>query len=678
MAFDISRRQLLGNAVLLGGATALLGACTSKGGASPSSTSVAGTSIEGYDVISDRSKFPTTFHERPEFAAQVAAGKLPPVDQRIGQDPLVIRAQSVGKYGGQIRMGMVSNDSDNADILAGPDSLLFFDHTGKTIIPNIALGYELSGDFKQLTLHLRNGMKWSDGHPFTADDLVFWRNDVNLDDDIGYQSGALTIGGENVTMEKVDDYTVLFTSPMPYSTLPDQLAGSSDVSGTYYNGQSVGGGFAPKHYLSQYLPKYTSEAEANKRAKAAGFDGWVSYLLNQNTWFYNPDLPTVMPWVITQSTQKDLAEFAANPYSIWVDTAGNQLPYVSQVSIANTQSSDVLALNCVSGQYDYQDRGLTVASLPVLISNQKRSDYTIHRAADDVMDCAVLLCLSYDGEMGDLIRTLEFRRALSLAIDREAVNDTYFLGTSVPSATMCSDQSIYYPGPGWRTKWATHDVQQANALLDGLGLTKRDSSGFRLLPSGKDRIRIEMQSTTKADFPTMGQMIVRHWAQIGVDAFSDVIDGALSTDRAKANQLMATVNNVYGVEEPFLGPNGFLPVVYGGTVASTMGYKYSQWFITGGAKGEEPPDSLKTLKDAVTQYNTGVSLPREKRIDLGKQLFRTHADQVWTIGVVGMGLQDYGMYYTKNSIQNVPATIHNSDQTNNTSLVMPMAFYYNQ
>ena len=142
--------------------------------------------------------------------------------------------------------------------------------------------------------------------------------------------------------------------------------------------------------------------------------------------------------------------------------------------------------------------------------------------------------------MGDLIRTTDFRRALSLAVDRDQVNETFFLGTSIPSCTMVSDDSPYFPGQDWRRKWADLDIDQANEMLDGIGLSKRNGDGFRMLPSGKGPVRVEMQSTnTKADFPTWGEMIRRHWVKIGIDSSSDLVDGTLLYERAQANKVMA-------------------------------------------------------------------------------------------------------------------------------------------
>jgi peptide/nickel transport system substrate-binding protein len=679
---EISRRALLRNTAYLGGGALVLSACTSDG----SSGDVSGTGsglpeIEGGEVILDPSRFPTSFQERPEFAEQVAAGNLPPVAERIGQDPLVIQpVHEVGSYGGTLRRGFIGvEDVQNANLFcAGPDNLLYWDFRHENVIPNIAREFEMSSDFTELTLHLRRGMRWSDGEPFTADDIIFWRDDINLDPSIGAPSASLRVNNEDVVVEKVDDFTVVFRCPAPFAALPEFLAGGGDLGGLSYGGPFGGGGFAPKHYLSKFHPKYTSEAAANAAAGDAEFDSWQSYLLNQNSWYLNPDLPMVTPWVVTRPINEPPWEFAPNPYSIWVDVEGNQLPYIGEITMSDTADVQVMALRAVAGDYDFQDRGLQVESLPVLVKNESKSDYTIYQAPDEVVDCAVVLNLAYekDPEIGELLRTVEFRRALSLGVDRHQINETFFLGTSVETATVPPESSEYFLGEEWRTKWATHDVEQANQLLDQVGLTERDGDGFRMLPSGRDRIRLEIQSTaSKVDFPAIGETIRRQWRQIGIDGSSETLDGLLLSERITANEVIATVNFIVGTEEPSLAPYNIVPAI-AGPVSSLMGPPYSEWFLSDGAGGIKPPASVGQLIEAVELYREGLQKPKEERVELIKQMCQIHADQVWSIGIVGFGLSSYGLYYAKNNLGNVPARFINNAQMKNPTTTLPMTFYY--
>jgi peptide/nickel transport system substrate-binding protein len=635
--------------------------------------------IEGGEVITDPSRFPTMFSESPEFAALVSAGKLPPVAERVGSDPLVIRpVRSIGTYGGTLRRGFFGvGDHVNATrFCAGPDNLLYWDYKMEKVIPNLARDFEVSADKRVLTLHLRRGMKWSDGMPFTADDIVFWREDISLNKDLG-GSIVLRPDDREVIVRKVDDYTVEYLSPVPYPLLPALMAGYTDVGGMANNGALGGGGYAPKHYLSRFHPKYTSQAQADRLAAEARFNGWASYFKDRFSWEFNTELPALTPWIVTRPINQPPWTFEANPYSIWVDAHGNQLPYIRTISMGDAGSIEIIALRAVAGEYDFQDRHLAVSNLPVLLQNQDRGNYTVHRAPLSEMDFGVRINLAYDADktLGDLLRTADFRRALSLGVDRDQINTAFFLDTSKPSATMAADNSRYFPGPEWRTKWATHDPAQANSLLDKLGLTAKDGNGFRLRPDGGDRIRLDYQSAQSFnDFPGIGEMIRNHWRAIGIDLVVQTVEGNLLTERTLSNELMLSGHQV-GTDDPFLRPDTLLPTVTN-AYTGMIGIPYAKWFASAGKDGIEPPEPVALLKDAMALYRKGLAGSDEDRIRIGQNLFKLYADQVWTIGVVGFGIGIYGIYTANNRLGNVPARILNTLHQKTPSNALPMTFYY--
>jgi peptide/nickel transport system substrate-binding protein len=683
-----TRRDFLRHVTYAGGGALLLAACTGtqKLSERPGEAGLTGRNgvpglpdIEGGEVITDSAMIPKAFSESPEFAALVSAGKLPEVAARIGQDPLVIKpVRDIGKYGGTLRRGFFGvGDSVNASrFCAGPDNLLYWDFKFQKVVPNIARDFEMSADSKVLTLHLRRGMRWSDGTPFTADDILFWRTDMSLHKDIG-RSTVLRPGGKDVTVRKLDDFTVEFVSPTSYPLLPALMAGYTDVGGLATNGANGGGGYAPKHYLSKFHPAYTSQAQVDKLAAEAGFTGWASMFKDRSSWHLNPDLPVLTPWVVSQPINKPPWTFKANPYSIWVDTEGNQLPYIHTISMANAESTEVISLRAAAGEYDFQDRHLGVASLTVLIENQERGQYTVHRAPMTELDFGVRLNLAYDKEkdLGDLIRNVDFRRALSLGIDREQINAGFFLDTSTPTATMAADDSKYFPGEEWRTKWATHDPEMANTLLDRIGLTAKDGDGYRLRPNGNGRIRLDYQSVKAFnDFPGIGEMIRGHWQEIGIDLNVQTVESNLLIERTLGNSLMLSGHQV-GTDDPFLRPDTLLPTVTN-NYPGMIGIPYARWFASGGTDGVEPPESMRLLKDAMEMYRQGLTAPEEERTRLGQELFKMHADQVWSIGVVGFGLGVYGIYVASKKLGNVPARISNTLHQKTPSDAFPMTFYY--
>ncbi|HZC73851.1 MAG TPA: ABC transporter substrate-binding protein [Jatrophihabitans sp.] len=680
-ASDFTRRRFLGSAALAGGGALLLASCTNDGSSDRNGTTNPTASpslppLQGAELVTDTGSFPTKLSESPEFAQRVAAGKLPSVSERIGQDPLVLKpVGEVGKYGGELRRGMVGVDENNGGrFCSGPDSLLYWDYKFEKVVPNLAKGYEFSSDNKVMTLHLRRGMKWSDGSPFTADDVVFWYEDIDLNTDIGSGAGSLRTSAGQIQIKKADDFTVEYVCPVPYRVLPRMLAGSFDIGGLANCGFAGLGGFAPRHYLTKYLPKYGTEAGVTKAAKAAGFDTWQLYLLHLMDWAQNPALPMLSPWVTTRPATKAPWTLAANPYSIWVDTAGNQLPYIPTITIEDAGNTQVLNLHEVGGQYDFEDRSLALSSLPVLVKNQERSSYTVYRAPSNDMDAGFRVNLAYakDKTIGDLLRETDFRRALSLGVDRDEINQIHFLGTSHPSANMVADSSPYFPGSEWRTKWATHDVARANKLLDGMGLSKKDSDGYRLRPDGKGRIELEaLGNQSYTDFAAVAQTVVPQWKKIGIHLAVQTVDPTLLVQRILANEVMFQCIGAI-TTDVFINAGPILPVV---GVSGAIGQPYAQWLTTDGKEGTKPPASLR-IEDGWRMYQEGLTAPDARRIELGKEIYKLHADLVWGIGFVGQGLALYGLYCATNKLGNVPQRMVNDTIAITPAIARPMTFYY--
>jgi len=673
---NITRRGFLGGAALTGGLVVLEGCSLAGDGGGTAGGPSGLPPIEGGTVITDRAAFPTKFSESPGFAAMTASGKLPPVAQRIGQDPLVIKpVHGIGKYGGELRRGFITvGDLQNGRRFAtGPDTLLYWDYQFKNVVPNLAREYELSDDAKVLTLRLRRGMRWSDGHPFTADDIIFWREDINLNPDLSPGASFLSTEDGPVEVRKVDDYTVEYVAPVPHPVLPRLLAGNI-TAGLSSDNVMGEGGYAPKHYLSQFLPKYTSEAEVSKKAKAAGAASWELYLEQRMDWSANVELPVLGPWKLTRPVNNAPWVLEANPYSVWVDTKGNQLPYIPKITMRDAGNPEVLKTQAVSGAYDFQDRGLDLSALQVLVQNQKRSSYTVYRAPSTNLDLLVRLNLAYDKDktIGELIRNVDFRRALSLGIDRDEVNKTFLLDTGTPSATMVADDSPYFPGRDWRSKWATHDVKQANQLLDKIGLTEKDGEGYRLRPDNKQRVRMDFDVVkSNLDYPGVAELIKRNWRDIGIDVTVKVGDNVAFANAILGNTMMLNVLGGISVDV-FLDRVGVLPT---GNVQGAMGLPYGRWLESGGKKGTRPPKSLG-LEEAYELWQSGLRADEARRVEIGREIFKMHADMVWSIGLVGFGIGVYGLYLAKNNLGNVPRRMINGNLIRTPSNALPMTFYF--
>jgi peptide/nickel transport system substrate-binding protein len=636
--------------------------------------------LEGPEVVTDPAKQPTRFNEAPQLAALVKAGKLPPVAERVGQDPLVIRPlHEIGKYGGAWRRGFTGPADfwNGYRCCSGPDHLLFWDFTGDKVTPNIAKGYEMQDGGRTLVLHMRRGMKWSDGKPFTADDVIFWFEDIYRNKDlVPTPSAAMAISGKQGAIEKVDAYTVKFKFPEPYFMLPDMLAGSTDLGGQAWRGALGLGGYAPAHYLKQFHPKYAGQAEVDKKVKDLKFDSWVRMFLFKNDWSLNPELPVVSPWKTVTPANTATWTLERNPYSVFVDTAGNQLPYIDRVVLTLAENLEVINLRALAGEYDFQERHLDLAKVPVFLENQQKSGYKLYLDPGDYGgDMIIKFNLSYeaDPEIAKWMNTTDFRRALSLGIDRDQINETFWLGTGTPGSVVPVDSNKYNPGPQYRKLWATLDVKKANAMLDKIGLEKKDAEGYRLRTDGKGRLRIEIMTLGGQflQFTQIAEMVREQWKKIGIDLTVQEVERSLALKRTAANEQQLGAWNNDGSEHLFTFPLHVFPFEIAAVASS--GPLYAKWFQSAGTQGKEPPARMKELME---KFKRAYGVPEKERIELGKEVWKIAADEVYNIGVIGMGPASMGVRVVKTNMGNIPSRQYNSPDGKTPSISRPVTFFW--
>jgi peptide/nickel transport system substrate-binding protein len=634
--------------------------------------------LEGAEVVLDPAQWPKQYQEAPMLAARVASGALPPVKDRVGSEPLIIKpVHEIGKYGGTWRQGFTGpGDVWNAWRAAtGPDSLLAWDWTGNRIVPNIAKSWTVSDDGKTTTLELRRGMRWSDGHPFTADDFVFWFEDVYNDQQlVAVKSLFFQSNGQPGRLEKVDDYTIRLVFPEPDFILPDLLAGTDDLSGHAMQGRSGYGLFAPAHYMKQFHRKYVAEDELNKRAKDLGFPNWARMFLTKNDWALNPDVPVVTPWVTKSPINRPTFVLERNPYSIWVDNAGNQLPYIDTLQFTLAEDLEVVNLRAIAGQYDWQARHIQLAKLPVLLQNQQANNYKVYLDPGTYgtdMQIAFNHSFNKDPEIAKWIGNVDFRRALSLAIDRDELNQIFWLGIGQPRTIVPSDDNPYNPGPEYGLLWATHDPDKANAMLDKIGLTKKDSEGYRLRTDGKGRLTLEVLIYAASGMPytQICELVHSHCQTVGIDLQVNEVERSLGETRIQGNehQMMAWVGD--GIDHLFSFPNTVLPMSPG----ALSGPEWGLWNTTNGQRGTKPdPWMVKVMEN----YKRAFSLKFEDRVALVKEIWALLVDNVHAIGTVGLSPAFMGVRVVKNTMGNVPARQYNSPDVRTPSVSKVMTVYF--
>ena len=617
--------------------------------------------LENPTIVTDPAQWPKKFGEAPALAELVKAGKLPPVEQRLPQEPMVIKPlRSVGKYGGTWRRGFLGpGDSENGNRVRASDKLLFWDVNGTHIVPNVAKGWETSADGRRTTLFLRKGMKWSDGAPFTADDFMFWYEDMYQNKDlIKSPAPELSANGKPGRIIKVDETTVLFEFDDPHFLFASQLAGDTQVGGGQSRLQSEErelGLYAPAHYLKQFLPKYSSVDSLNEKAKAAGFDNWAQVFKIKSDWRLNPDVPTISAWRMVQPINSQAWVLERNAYFWATDTEGNQLPYLDKVQLTLAENPEVINLRAIAGEYDYMERFIDLAKLPVLLENAARGHYKVHLDPGfNGSDSELKFNFAYrlDPEIQKWFANLEFRRALALGIDREQINEAFFLGLGVTGTPIPADIIPESPGKDWHQRWATLDVAKANAMLDAIGLKKKDAEGFRVRTDNGERLRlqIDVAQTLSPTWPQQAEMIIQQWRAIGIWADMRLFERSLFYTRVRndQNQIVLWSNN--GSESLYLYTIPVLPI---DPQSSFGGAAYAQWYASNGAAGIKPTDP--ELLKGFELLRSAVSQPEERRVQIAQEIWKLLVDQVWSIGMVGQSPAYMGTRVVNERLENVPA-----------------------
>jgi ABC-type transport system substrate-binding protein len=632
--------------------------------------------LEGAEVVTDPARYPKSFKEAPQLAELVKAGKLPPVAERIGQDPLVIKPlREIGKYGGTWRRGFTGPfDTSNGHRVAQNDKLLFWDYTGTKIVPNIARGWEVSADGKVTTVQLRRGMKWSDGAPFTAEDFVFWFEEVYSNRElVPVPLSVMTINGKPIALKKVDATTVQLVAPEPYFALPTVLASVWGIGHHARFGRDALGGFAPAHYLRQFHPKFASKDDLAKRLAEGKFENWVQMFKIRNDACRNPDLPVVTPWKTVSPINTPTWILERNPYSVWVDTDGHQLPYIDRVRMTLGENLELINLRAIAGEYDSQARHIDIGKLPVLVENQQKGNYRVYLdPSDQGADVGLFCNQSYekDPEIAKWLATRNFRIALSHGIDRQQINETFVLGLGQTGSAAPGDRTPYFPGKEFKTLHTAHDPKKANDLLDGLGLTRRDSEGYRLRADGGGRLRLDLTTYLGfLPFTRIAEMIVEQWKKIGIRGEVQEMERGLATARLKGNEHQIYFETQWGADNIY----GHPPLLFPAQDQSPLGPLYGVWYSSAGAKGKKPPARMQEL---MATYRRSFSVPDAERTRLAKEVWKIALDELWLIPVVSNSPASQGVRVIKNNIGNVPERLWNSAVSDNPHIAHTETWYF--
>lgn len=560
----------------------------------------------------------TMYHESPLLAEKVAAGELPPVEERLPSDPMVVQPiDSVGTYGGiWHRAWRGVNDFHAFGRIVYDPVLRWPRDPNDPIQPGLADKWEFNDDGTQLTLHFREGLRWSDGVPFTVDDVIFWWEAIETDPNVTAAiHSEWTVGGEPMTLTKVDDNTITLNFAAPNGLA--ERVGLAFHGNQWPLGFERFGFYAPKHYLEQFHPKYSSTGSYEAFEKAA-FD-------------YNVDRPVMTAWKITQYEEgADLMVAERNPYYWRVDIDGNQLPYIDAVYFHLVDGTTGVNAMGIAGDLSMQARAIDLAQYPVYQENADAGNYHMLLWPQAQASSATFFFnQSYSDERyRTLFQDLRFRQAMSHAIDRDTINQVAFLGQGVPRTISVVPDSPYYI-PELENVNGEYDPAMATSLLEDIGL-KKDDAGFYTFDDGTEiLLQIETSESATGMADTL-ELVSQWWNDIGIHTEYNVSTRDVYWPRAGANEVMVATWTTDRGLVPMVDPIYQFPFDERSWMAPAMGI----WYKTGGTDGMEPTADFKAAMDLYDEYKLTTDPARQ--IEIGKEIVRMSTENLWTMGTVGL------------------------------------------
>jgi peptide/nickel transport system substrate-binding protein len=441
-------------------------------------------------ILADRA-----FGEAPILAERVSKGRLPPVAERLPDHPLVVvPIDEIGRYGGTLRRALTGDIAQTPGVIKTlVENLMDYERPGSTRIePNLAERHTFEDEGRTAIFKIRTGLKWSDGVPFTVDDILFWYHDMALNDDA--RSSALfpsniLVEGKPIEMSKVDAHTLKVTSHRPLGRILDLVS-------NYWIAY-------PKHILSSLHPVYNPEATYE------GFrDSTTAAKL-----ILKPGLPRMSPWIPVEWVRGQRVVYERNPYYFKIDSAGNQLPYADRLVFNIIPDPQVILLKFMNGEIDLFGRYAQVNMYATLKTAEQDGKFRLMSAAPVA---ASVFYVNWDAPnvpLRDAFRDRRVRQALSHAINREELSAIVYHGLLDPGGFTFGPFSAYHDA-ALAYIYVSFDLDRARSLLDEAGLVDRDGDGLRELGDGS------VFAITIDVIPGLGvdvcELVAEQWRAIGI------------------------------------------------------------------------------------------------------------------------------------------------------------------
>ena len=577
--------------------------------------------------------------EAPALTEMVKAGSIPPLEERLPDDPMVVPVvDRIGKYGGQFNAGTIEKNGNFWIRNGAYEQLTRWTPTWDGLIANVAESFESSDDATEFTFKLRKGIKYSDGQPFSADDIMFWFNDVHMNEEL-----TPTRPRNPFAVEKLDDYTVKWVYESPNGLRIKEMTQTDNDRSVYY----------PMEYMKQFHADYNQDVEA--LVTESGQASWMDLFSFMNYQYQNSDVPVLFPWVmqaaIGEATTRIISE--RNPFYWKVDPEGNQLPYIDRQAIGLVAEAEALMLQALNGEIDVQERHITEAKdKSVYIDNMEKGKFhLIDQTPTTVNAFIIQVNMNCDDPVKrEIFSNKDFRIALSYAMDRNEINDVVYVSQGAPHQAAPRPESRFYH-ERLATQYTEFDLDKANEHLDKTGWTERDSAGFRIGPDGK-RISFIMElDQGRPNYIDSMELIKPTWEKVGVEVNVKLMERSLWEERCRGRNLEfhASGHRFGGGsgDAVVLDPRYWFPQSDGN---SMFAKRWAFWYNNPDAEdAEEPPEQVK---EAMTLYEslreTGDD---QEQFEIMTKIFDIGADFFYAIGTI---LEPNAYAIVTDRMQNVP------------------------